>query len=209
MIPNKSKTIINDEGKAVFIGLEDFIKDIAKGSCCFICGAVPETKKFNDEHVIPDWILRKYKLHAKTITLPNNTSFNYGQYKIPCCEECNRELGKTYEVPMSELLTKSYTEIIESIHKKPELFKTLFKWLSLIFLKTHLKDKTLRTDRDLRKDSGCLADNYFWEDMHHIHCIVRSHYTDAKIDSEVYGTLLIVPSIATLNLDGFDYIDNL
>jgi hypothetical protein len=209
MITNKSKTILNEEGNPVFMGLDDFLKDIAQGSCCFICGAKPETKKFNDEHVIPDWILRKYKLHGKTITLPNDTPFNYGQYTIPCCEDCNRDLGKNYEEPMSELLTKSYTEIIESVNKNPDLLKTLFIWLSLIFLKTHLKDKTLRTNRDLRKGTGYIADSYFWEDMHHIHCIARSHYTNAKIDSEVYGTLLIVPSIATLNLDGFDYIDNL
>ena len=206
--PNISKTITNKRGEIILFGLQHFLDDIAKGDCCFICGAKPNSKEFNDEHIISDWILRKYNLHDKYITLPNGTKFKYSQYKVPCCKECNSELGKTYEEPISELLSKSYSEIIKEISKKPEITQFLFKWLSLIFIKTHLKDKTLLKERNKRIDAGFLSDNYYWEEMHHIHCIARSHYTKAKIENFVFGTLIIVPALYIENTDGFDYLDN-
>lgn len=206
--PNISRTVINGKGEIVFFGLKHFLDDIANGDCCFICGAKPDSKEFNDEHIIPDWILRKYNLHNEYVTLPNGTKFKYSQYKVPCCKECNSELGKTYEEPISELLGKSYTEIVEEINKDPKIVHFLFRWLSLIFLKTHLKDKTLLTERDIRIDAGFLSDNYYWEDIHHIHCIARSHYTKAKIDSNVYGTIFILPAMAIDRFGGFDFIDS-
>jgi len=205
---NISRTVRNGKGEILFFGLQHFLDDIANGDCCFICGAKPDIKEFNDEHIIPDWILRKHNLHNEYITLPNGTKFKYSQYKVPCCKECNSELGKTYEEPISELLSKTYTEIVKEINKNPKIVHLLFKWLSLIFLKTHLKDKTLLTERDTRIDAGVLSDDYYWEDIHHIHCISRSHYTKAKIDSNVYGTIFILPVMAIDRFEGFDFIDS-
>jgi hypothetical protein len=206
--PNISKTIINGKGEIVFFGLKHFLDDIANGDCCFICGAKPDSKEFNDEHIIPDWILRKYKLHKEYVTLPNGSKFKYSQYKVPCCKDCNSELGKTYEEPISELLGKSYNDIVAEINKDPKIVHFLFKWLSLIFLKTHLKDKLLLAERDTRINAGFLSDDYYWEDIHHIHCVARSHYTKAKIDSNVYGTIFILPAMVVDRFGGFDFIDS-
>ena len=204
----KSKTFINTKGEIIFFGLQHFLDDIAKGDCCFICGAQSGSKDFNDEHVIPDWILQKYKLHNKFVTLPNKTKFRYGQYKIPCCVDCNSELGKNYEKPISRLLSKSYSEICDTINKEPQIIKLLFKWLSLIFLKTHIKDKTLLANRNPNIGTGYIADEYYWEEIHHIHCIARSHYTKAIIDDKVYGSVFILPSLKVDKLGGFDFIDS-
>lgn len=206
--PNISRTLINSKGEVIFFGLQHFLDDIAKGDCCFICGAQPGTKEFNDEHIIPDWILRKFNLHNEFVTLSNGTKFKYSQYKVPCCKECNSELGKVYEVPISNLLSKTYSEIIEEINKDPEVVQFLFKWLSLIFLKTHLKDKTLFAERDTRIDAGFLSDEYYWEEFHHIHCVARSHYTKANIESNVYGSIFIVQAMAIDRFGGFDFIDS-
>lgn len=208
MESNKSKTVINSNGEIVFFGLQHFLDDIAKGDCCFVCGAKPKSKEFNDEHIIPDWILRKHDLHKEFVTLPNGTKFKYSQYKVPCCKDCNSELGATYEVPISNLLNKTYNEIVEEINKNPKITRLLFKWLSLIFLKTHLKDKSLLTERDKRIDSGYLSDKYYWEDIHHIHCVARSHYTNAIIDSNVFGTIFILPAMAIDRFGGFDFVDS-
>lgn len=90
-----SKTVVQN-GIIKLYSLNDFINEIVDGNCCFICGANPEEKTFNDEHVIPDWILRRYNLYGGNINLTNGTFLRYGQYKIPCCEECNSSLGRTY-----------------------------------------------------------------------------------------------------------------
>jgi len=204
----ESRTVVTEEGKILFFGLQHFLEDIAKGDCCFICGANQNTKEFNNEHVIPDWILKRINLHDETITLPNGTKFKYGQYKIPCCKDCNSELGKVYENPISELLNKPYSEIIDTIKKNRDIILLLFRWMSLIFFKTHLKDKALLIERDKRKNTGYIADGYYWEDFHHIHCIARSHYTGATIDTNVYGSTFILPALVVDDLGGYDYVDS-
>jgi len=204
----ESKTIINSKGKILFFGLNHFLADIINGHVCFICGALPDSKPFNDEHVIPDWILRRYGLHAKTINLPNGTKMRYGQYKIPCCQDCNTELGRTYEIPISNLLNKPYEGICLEIEQNPEILKLLFKWVSLLFIKTHLKDKILLAERDTRKGSGSIGDNHYWEEMHHIHCIARSHFSNAIIDPKVFGTICILPAMIIEGHDKFDFVDS-
>lgn len=208
MIKTDKDTILTIEGKILFFGIEDYMDKIVNGDCCFICGAEPNSKEFNNEHIIPDWILRKYNLYSKFITLPNETKFKYNQYTVPCCIDCNLELGSVYEEPISCLLSKSYSEIIESIQNNPDLVHFIFRWLNLIFLKTHLKDKSLLLNRDKRKVSGYISKDYYWEDMHHIHCISRSYYSGAIIDKNVYGTIIILPTVREEGVDEFDYVDN-
>lgn len=208
MIKSNKGTILTIDKKVLYFGIDDYMDKIANGDCCFICGAEPNSKIFNNEHIIPDWILKKYNLHSKFITLPNGTKFRYNQYTVPCCKDCNTELGEIYEEPISQLLSKTYSEIIEIIKQNPETVHLLFRWLNLIFFKTHLKDKSILFDRDIRKDNGYISKDYYWEEMHHIHCIARSHYSGAKIDKNVYGTIYILPTILQDEKDDFDYIDN-
>lgn len=59
-INKKSKSIYDSYGKIIQFSYEDYIANIVKGNCCFICGAEPGSKPFNSEHVIPHWILRHF-----------------------------------------------------------------------------------------------------------------------------------------------------
>jgi hypothetical protein len=201
-------SVIDSQGKILFFGLKHFMTEIANGDCCFICGAKPEDKEFNNEHVIPDWILKKFNLYSATITLPNGTQIPYGKYKVPCCVECNTELGNYYEKPISELLSKPYAAIAKILKENKGHLQLLFKWISLIYIKTHLKDKYLQFNRDTRTESKSISSLYYWEEMHHVHCVARSHYTRAKIEGNVYGTMMILPAINLEGDDSFDYIDN-
>lgn len=153
----KSGTVVQD-GKVMLFSLNDFLSKIVEGSNCFICGKSEKNVEFNDEHVIPDWILRRYRLHDKQITLPNRTLISYGQYKVPCCSACNAILGNLYEDPISKLLGQTYSEITKVIKSDTMSFSILFKWLSLIFFKIHLKSNSLRIKRDLRSESGTIGD---------------------------------------------------
>lgn len=207
----ESQTIINQDGRILYFGLKDFISRIVNGNDCFICGATPTDVEFNKEHIIPNWILGRFNLHSKSITLPNGSSIKYGVYTVPCCKRCNSQLSEVYENPMSKLFSKSYSEICDTIAKDFETYTLLFKWLNLIFLKTHLKDRLLRKSLDHRKDEGNIGDTHYWEEMHHIHCIARSHYTNAKIDYKVFGSVFIFPSLRNGKEgteDHFDYIDH-
>ncbi|HXE89916.1 MAG TPA: hypothetical protein VNK82_03035 [Terriglobales bacterium] len=203
MMPDGS--VVDHKGRITLFSLHRFISEIATGDHCFICGAKPGTAPFNDEHVLPDWILKRYKLHDKTITIPNNTGLRYGQMKIPCCVECNSTMGSNIEKPMSEMFSQG-TEGLSSEFKKYGPWR-LFMWMSLIFLKTHLKDKNLSFCRDKRKGDAKIAEFHSWEDLHHLHCIARAFYTGCNIAAEVAGSLLVLPAKVRPHFESFDYGD--
>ena len=204
-----SKTIIDAEGKILLYSIEDFYNKIVKGTDCFVCGAEQGTKEFNDEHVLPHWILRKYDLYNKTITLANATTFKYSQYRVPCCKDCNSSLGELIENPVSRLLKLPYKEICEAIVEDQKNFHLLFCWLILIYFKTHLKDTELSLNLDKRKGSEKIADIYEWESMYHIHCMLRRHYTNAIVDKGTIGSTFILPAIEHDSIEPFDYSDSI
>lgn len=201
-----NNTVIDDDGKIIFFDKESFEDKIISKSHCFICGKSRETKEFNDEHIIPNWILRRYNLHDERITLPNSNSVAYRSYTVPCCVECNTLLSEEYETPISALINDGYQATKDYISiNGPGLF---FKWLSLIFFKVYLKTTQYRYELDFREDDSKISDYLFWESMHHINCIVRSVYTNVKIDCHVLGSFLMLP-IKTDEIFGeFDYADN-
>jgi hypothetical protein len=135
-------TVINGTGKIINFGEERFLNDICLGDCCFICGAKPAEKPFNNEHVFPEWLLRRLDLFDKSITLPNGASLRYDRYTVPCCAECNSRMGDKVETPVSEAVGAGYDALVEFIEKGNPLAMAI--WLRLIFVKTHLKDRGMR-----------------------------------------------------------------
>lgn len=201
----EDKTIIDIDGKVIFFSIERFIQDIAKDGCCFICGAKPSEKDFNDEHVIPNWILKKFKLQNKSIKLPNKSNIQYSQYKVPCCSECNSFLGDNIEKTMSKVVSKGYDSFLDFL--KNDGYWLVFKWLSLIFVKVHLKDKFFRLNLDSREPDYKISELYDWESLHHIHCIARSLYTNCLIDKEVFSSFFVFQVENDNELEQFDYGD--
>lgn len=207
-LQTKSKTILTLSGKIMLYSTDDFYKRIVIGDDCFICGAVKGSKTFNDEHILPDWLLNKYKLHSKSVTLSNGAKFNYGKYTVSCCAECNTALGQQIEKPVSKLLKLSYSEICKAVTADQKKLHLLFKWVMLIFFKMHLKDTEFRWNLDKRKGEEKISDNYQWEKMHHIHCMVRKIYTKAIVDSSTIGSIIILPAIQHSSIEPFDFTDN-
>jgi len=179
--------------------------DIGEGDCCFVCGATPSSTVFNDEHVLPDWILRRYNLHSLRITLPNRQQLTYGGYKVPCCQACNALMSDEFEVPMSAIVAQGYRALVDHLRQDGPL--KLFQWLNLIFLKTHLKDKLLRFHLDRRQGQENIAELYSWEELHHIHCISRAFCSGAKIDFSSLGSLFVFPAKTGTVAGDFDYRD--
>jgi hypothetical protein len=200
------KDVAND--KTAYFGYHDFMEDIIKGDNCFICGCSPLSKEFNNEHIIPDWILRKFNLHDEHITLPNGTYIRYGQYKVPCCKECNSDLGKLVETPISNCLSTSYDELVREIKADNSIIPQLFIWMCLLYIKTHLKDTTLLQNRDKRKEAGNIGDHFDWSEMHHVHCMSRVYHTGAIVNEQVYGSILILPALSIGEEPQFDYMDS-
>lgn len=203
----KDKTVLNlTTNKIEFFSVEKFKKYIAEGDCCFICGAKPNEKIFNDEHVMPDWVLRKFKLHNDEIVLPNRTTHKYGNFKIPCCKDCNTIMGRDLEIPVSRLFNNGYNNFIKYLNENgPSI---IHNWLYLLYIKIHLKHKYLRLFQDRREPNYKISDLTDWESLHHIHCMARAFYTKVKIDDNVWGTLIIFKAKKFSGEENFDYGDS-
>ncbi len=193
----------------IFVSLDDFKnKVICSSDYCFICLESRSVKDFNDEHILPKWILKYFKLFNKRINLPNNSQFTYGKYVIPCCADCNSSLSTEYENPISELLKQPFEVIIEQIRKDKKLLNKLYHWLSLIFIKTHIKTTLLNKFQNPNLGEGKIGDDIEWNYLHHIYLMSRVHYTNAVVNDDVYGSILILKAINDSSVDDFDYVDS-
>lgn len=193
--------IVSDDGKVLLFSIDNFVNTICNKDTCFVCGIERAEASFNDEHVIPRWVLKRYELFGKEITLPNDKKFRYGKYKIPCCESCNSFLGENIEKKVAEGLDGDFNKVLSFFNGNKGL---VFNWICLLYIKTHLKDKMFQYDFQSDKKIG---DDYDWEDLHHFHCMARSIYTGVKIEESVYGSMFIYPCAEFDEGERYDYID--
>lgn len=182
-------SIISSDGRTLYFSWQRFVDDICLGDNCFICGRGEAQTEFNREHILPNWLLNQFGLHAQTVTLPNGTPHRYGIYTLPCCVGCNTNLGGVFETPISDAFADGFAGV-EAMLRKDGM--RLFIWMALIFLKLHLKDARLREHRDRRLGDGMIGDRYTWENFHHLHALVRVGHTGADIDCEVAGSLMVM-----------------
>lgn len=198
-------SVVAKSGRVVYFSVRRFKRDVCHGNCCFVCGLSPKKKTFNDEHVLPEWILRRYGLFHRSVTLPNRTTFRYDRYAIPCCADCNTLMGEMIENPVRTLVAGGHRAVTDYIRENGGLI--FFVWMALIFLKTHLRDKAFRLHRDLRAKSDSIASIYDWETLHHIHTVARSFFTGATLDQHVIGTTFVLPARREKAAEPFDFAD--
>lgn len=197
-------SVISSDGRVLLYSVSRYIQEIVKQDRCFLCGSV-STETFTKEHILPDWVLRKYGLHEESISLPNLVSLKYGRYVLPCCESCNRLMGKKIEERVSPLIEKGYKHVQNWIRNND--YRLLFVWLSLIFIKAHLKDRHLRWSLDARQDKRKISERFVWEQIHHIYCVARSLYVNSFVDESALGTFLVFPVKDERSAGEFDYGD--
>lgn len=185
------QTIRNGAGEVLLFSWPDFVTTICEGTSCFICGRSRREVAFNDEHIVPNWTLRVFGLHQKTVTLPNGQRTVYGNYTIPCCKPCNDEMARTFEDPMSALIRAGGDAIQDHMVEHGGLLP--FTWMALIFLKLHLKDRRLKRHLDRRLGDHPISADYTWEHMHHLHAVARAFHINATVEREAVGSLFVFP----------------
>jgi hypothetical protein len=176
-------------GRIVFVSLRRFREKVCEGKVCFVCA--DENVEPTKEHVVPDWILKRFSLYNQSVSLPNGTLLPYRSYVVPCCWECNQLLSQQLETPISKAFNEGF-EGIKNFLVKGNGSK-LFSWLALIFIKMHCKDASLPLNRDRRAMTGSIAKEleYDWGEMHHAYCLARAVYSKATVEPEALGSLAI------------------
>ncbi|ROT95378.1 hypothetical protein EB810_09815 [Altererythrobacter sp. FM1] len=184
-------SIRNQTGEVVLFSWSDFVETICEGRACFICGRTRAEAAFNDEHIVPNWVLHAFDLHKLKITLPNGTPTLYGNYTIPCCERCNSEMSRALESDMSALVKAGPGAIQDHVAAHGGLLP--YTWMALIFLKLHLNDRRMRMHLDRRKGDATISADYVWEHMHHVHAVARAFHIDADVELNAMGSMFVFP----------------
>lgn len=198
--------IVGTDGRVILMTCDQFVRTICNGNACFVCGVSPEEAEFNDEHIVPRWVLRRFGLFDKEITLPTGERRKYGGYRVQCCSKCNSLLGDQVETPVSQLLLGTYEEVCHRL-EEPHAEELLFTWLSLLFLKIHLKDGKVPVHRDRRRGTSVIGDAYEWEVLHHIHAVARSPYTGARLHQGVVGSVCVYEVHTSGDREQYDYVN--
>ena len=198
-------TVVDATGKIIYFGLQRFLDDICLGDCCFICGARPGEKPFNNEHVFPEWLLRRLDLFDKSITLLNKATVRYDRFTVPCCSECNTLMGDEVETPVSQAFGAGLDGLVGLLKDHP---LAVAVWMRLIFIKTHLKDRTMRFHLDARKGLQKIGDFYPWELLHYTHTFARCFYAGCAVHRHNFGGTLVLPMKPVFSAHRFDFADN-
>jgi hypothetical protein len=114
------------------------------------------TAPFNDVHVVPQWILRRYDMHNQRVNLSNGKTVRYDRFTVQCCADCNSDLGRLVEEPFKDLLSGGYDSLVAQMSETVRA--RLYCWCALLFLKMHLKDRDMRMHPDRRKGDAKIGD---------------------------------------------------
>jgi hypothetical protein len=52
--------------------------------------STPNAGSYSEEHVFPQWLIKKYQLKTCTLDFPDGKTRRYDKIVVPCCTECNR-----------------------------------------------------------------------------------------------------------------------
>lgn len=177
---------LSKDGRNLYCDAETFIDKVVSGECCAICIRPITPENRSKEHVLPNWVLRKYELHDGEANLPLGGVRRYGRSKLICCAECNALMGRVVEQPVRMAARTQEGERADPSSQLP-----LIVWLNWFFLKLMLTDRDT-VDRSDPASGRRFGDTVEWETLHHLHCMARIPYTGATLGPGVVGSMAFV-----------------
>ena len=198
-------SVLDATGKVVVFSPRRFVSDICAGDCCFLCGAGPQDKPFNNALVLPEWLLSRYHLSANSVRAADGSTVRHDRHSVPTCRDCNKLINDEIERPVSEVVRRGGNAINDHIQK--DGLGRFYIWMALIFLKTHLKDNLARYRLDPGPGEEKRPDAHEWSKLHLVHSIVRGFFLGVEINEDATGSFLTMPANGAGVAGPFDYAD--
>ncbi len=154
-------------------------------STCFLCGCRLGKKNRADEHVIPKWIQKKFRLANQQMHLLNGTTISYRQLTIPCCYTCNNRLLQPIEKKMSAAVEQG-AKSVQAMDPQE-----VFIWLGKMFYGLLYRELFLPWDRsDKTKGEITSKDLLKQYEMHHL--FLQSVRVPMRFEGFFPASILIV-----------------
>lgn len=168
---------------------------------CFLCGKLLHEDINSKEHVFPKWLLHRFNLWDKTITMLNGTSIPYRYLTIPCCSKCNNEY-------LSRLERKIETAINQGLSHITQVEKIdLYQWTGKIFFGLLYRELSLALDRS-NPELGAITTPKFLQEFRALHIFLQSIITNVEFQGFFPGSLFIFEVDTIPEIEEFDYSDN-
>lgn len=134
---------------------------------CFLCGKDLKEEYNSIEHVFPKWLLNKFELWDKKLTLLNGSKISYRQLTIPCCKSCNSNHLSALEKTIRENVEKGYSAFYNLDKTK------IFQWTGKIFFGILFKELSLLIDQK-HKDYSTIMSPKLLEKYKNLHGFLQS-----------------------------------
>ncbi|KQR65349.1 hypothetical protein [Pedobacter sp. Leaf176] len=179
-----------------------FERQYASMELCFLCGKTLTKDNSTKEHIFPQWILNKFDLWDKSITLLNGIRYDYKRSIIPCCNVCNNEHLSKLESIIKNGVEKGYQFFKENV---PLI--AIYQWCQLIFYKWLYKETFFKENvKDPHSEKIVRKENF--ESMSLNHLLLRSIDKRIKFENFFPGSIFICHLKTGQNAsDNFDYLD--
>jgi hypothetical protein len=150
---------------------------------CLFSGNAADTR----EHVIPDWLQRRFQLQTHSYRLPNETSLDYRHATVRATNHDNKQFG----------------QIEARISRNQFVWEEVYLWLFKIHIGLMVRDVSLRFDiRD--PESGAIIPVTILENQLLIFReLYRQYFTDGQFHAHRSppGSVFILPSLQPGNFD--------
>lgn len=150
---------------------------------CLFSGNAPDA----EEHVIPDWLQRRFGLQRESYQLPSDTGLDYRHAKVPTTDRDNWQFG----------------QIEDRISRNRFVWEEVYLWLFKIHIGLMARNLTLRADlRDPNADSIVpfqVIDNQlrFFRELYRQY-FAQGHF---RTLASPPGSVFILPSMAPGRFD--------
>lgn len=156
---------------------------------CFLCGVTLSTSNRTDEHVLPKWMQRRFKLWNQTLTLLNGTGIRYRSLTIPCCHDCN----SFWLAQVEKQVAAAFDAGREAV---AQLDKTLLcTWMWKVYYGLQFKQLALARDRREADGPAIVSPGYLgrFAELHHVLQSIRRRVRFARVPGSVYVFAAQVP----------------
>jgi hypothetical protein len=150
---------------------------------CLFCG--DETN--SDEHVIPQWLQRRFGLQEQIVVIPNGTGLKYKHVKVPASAEHNNRFG----------------EIENRISKGTFNLSEVYLWALKIHIGFIFRDSTLKFDIKDPSAPFILNVGDFESEVTLFRLLCKIWRTGGTTDPSPFGSVYIFDSL--LPNDSFDF----
>ena len=150
---------------------------------CLFSGTEPDT----EEHVIPDWLQRRFELQRQTYHLPNETGLDYRHAKVPSSQKYNSLFGR----------------IETRISRNQFAWQEIYLWLMKIHVGLMYRNISLRGNMHDHNSAPIVSPQVLLSQVKIFRTLCEQYFSCRRFDTHCSppGSIFVLPSFAPGNFD--------